>query len=98
MKNLKTLSLLLAAGLAGVALVKLGSSSFAASFPSGKLAVVAISAALIGFAAYDYSRQAKKLALKSRALLRPTLPADNNTRPPAPRVRRVSAIVERTAA
>jgi hypothetical protein len=102
MKTIKFLSVSLAAGLAGVALVKLGSTSFFATLPSEKLLIAGVCVALAGLAAHDYTRRAKNLLLKVRVeprpFLRPALPTDCVVTQPVRQVRRVSAIVEHTAA
>jgi hypothetical protein len=98
MKTTKLFSTILAAGLAGVALVKFGNSSLLASLPGDKLFAIGASLALVGFAAYDYSRRIKTLAVKSNPSLRPPLPSTNAPASPAYQVRRVPAIVERNAA
>ncbi len=102
MKTIKFLSVSLAAGLAGVALVKLGSTSFFATLPSEKLLVAGVCVALAGLAAHDYTRRAKTLLLQvriePRPFLRPALPTDCVVAQPVREVRRVSAIVEHTAA
>lgn len=103
MKTIKFLSVSLAAGLTGVALVKLGSTSFFATLPSEKLLVAGVCVALAVIAAHDYTRRAKTLALKvvrvePRPFLRPAMPTGCVVAQPVRQVRRVSAIVEHTAA
>jgi hypothetical protein len=73
MKTTKYLSVILAAGLAGVALVKFGNASILASLPGDKLFAFAASVALITFATYDYSRRHQPLRVKAR-VLRPSVP------------------------
>ena len=74
MKTTKLLSATIAAGLAGVALVKFGSASFLAGLPGDKLFLVAVGLAVTAFAAYDYSRRHEPLRVKA-TLTRPTMPS-----------------------
>ena len=73
MKTSKTISLILATGIAGVAFAKLSSASFTAAVPADVLTGIAVSAAVIGLAIYDYARRPQPLTMRAR-LLRPTLP------------------------
>ena len=74
MKNsFKSISPVLAASVAGVAFLPLINSTFVAALPGDVLAAIAISAAVIGFAVYDYSRSFQPLTAPRRAL-RPALP------------------------
>ena len=77
MKNsANSLSLVLAAGTAGVAFFTAANSNFT-SFIAGDLDVavaVTVAAALFGLAVYDYSRRSRSLVVPAR-LLRPALPA-----------------------
>ncbi len=74
MKNsLKSISLTLAAGLAGAACFTLANAQFTATLPSDTLFAIAASLALIGGAAADYSRRLEPLTPR-RQLLRPALP------------------------
>ncbi len=57
MKSQKTLSIILAAGLAGVALVALSNASFLASVPAELLISAAVAGAIVGLAVADYSRR-----------------------------------------
>ncbi len=75
MKNsAQSISLMLAAGLAGVAFFNLANMSFIAALPGDAILAFAFSAAAIGLAVYDYSRQVQPLTRPCR-VLRPTLPA-----------------------
>ena len=75
MKNsAKYLSLVLAAGTAGVALFNVADSSFT-SYINGDLVIaVATSVSLIGLAIYDYSRRSRSYVAPA-PLLRPALPS-----------------------
>ena len=68
-KSHKQLSLVLAAGAAGVAFFSLANAPFTAALPGD--VILGLGASL---AVYDYSRRVQPLALPVR-LLRPTLPA-----------------------
>jgi len=99
MKTKNLFYAIVAAGLAGVALAKLGNASILATVPGDKLFAIGASLALIGFGVYDYSRRTKVLSVKASPSLRPPMPAAACApRSPAHQVRRVPAIVERTAA
>jgi hypothetical protein len=75
MKNsAKLLSVVLAAGTAGVAVFAAVNSAFVASLPGDVLLGVGASLGLLGFAASDSSRRSLPLSLPGR-LLRPALPA-----------------------
>ena len=94
MKTSSQISFLIsAASIAGVALVKLGSAPITAGINGEVVLAVAASAAVLLFAAYDYSRRIESLRPLT-PLLRPSLPRSNVYG--LPRVRR-SAIVERAA-
>lgn len=69
----KYISLVLAAGIAGVALFALANASFTAAFRGDVAVAIAASAAVVGFAAYDYSRRTQPLSIPAR-VLRPSLP------------------------
>jgi hypothetical protein len=70
----KLLSVILAAGAAGVAVFALANSAFVAALPADVILGAGASLAILAFAAYDYSRRYLPLALPGR-LLRPHLPA-----------------------
>ena len=72
--SLKSISLIFAAGAAGVAVFALANAQFTAGLPAVKLLSLAISVALLSLAMYDYSRRVQPLRVPAR-LLRPTLPA-----------------------
>ncbi len=75
MKNsAHSISLILAAGLAGVALFKLADVSLVAALPGGAILAFALSAAAIGLAISDYSRRVQPLMVPGR-VVRPALPA-----------------------
>ena len=74
MKNSSTLSLVFAAGAAGVALFKFASTSFSAAVPVEAVGAIAVSAAVIALAIFDYSRRPQPLTVRAQ-LLRPALPA-----------------------
>jgi hypothetical protein len=76
MKNSsKSSSLILAAGLAGVAIFSLANSSFIAALPGDAIMAFAISAAVIGVAIFDYSRRIQSVTVPCR-VMRPVLPAN----------------------
>ncbi len=79
MKTIQLLSVILAAG---VAAFSLASSSFVAALPGDVILGTGASAAILGFAAYDYSRRYLPLRLPARTL-RPQLPASVASRPAA---------------
>lgn len=95
MKNKSLLFSILAAGLAGVALVKLGDTAAVAALPVETIFAIVFGVALAGFAASDNLRRFAPLSRRHASVLRPSLPA-------APRAKaygiRRSANVERTAA
>lgn len=72
--NLTLLSVILAAGTAGVVGFNVANSSFVAALPGDVILGAAASVAILAFAIYDYSRHYAPLALPGR-LLRPKLPA-----------------------
>ncbi len=75
MKNsAHSISLILAAGLAGVALFKLADVSLVAALPGGAILAFALSAAAIGLAISDYSRRVQPLMVPGR-VVRPALRA-----------------------
>ena len=75
MKNSsQSISLILAAGAAGVAIFALANAQFTAGLPAVTLLAIAVSIALLSLAVYDYSRRVLPLRLPVR-LLRPTVPA-----------------------
>jgi len=74
MKTLNKFLLLLAIFLAESALVTLGNTTFVAALPGEKLLAALFSAAILGFAVWDYSRTVKGLRLRTAPLLRPALP------------------------
>jgi hypothetical protein len=80
MKTITLLSVTLAAGIAGVAAFALASSSFVAALPGDVILGTGASLAILGFAAYDYSRRYLPLPLPGR-VLRPKLPAAVASRP-----------------
>ena len=90
--------LISAASIAGVALVKLGSAPITAGIDGEIVLAVAASAAVLLFAAYDYSRRIESLRTVT-PVLRPSLPSVHSTRRSAYTIARVrrSAIVERAA-
>ena len=99
MKNsAQLISLVLAAGAAGVALVKLGSALITAVVNGEVILAIAASVAVVLFAAYDYARRLDRVQLLA-PVLRPALLAGraaNAETSALPRVRH-SAIVERAA-
>lgn len=75
MKNfLQPIALILAAGVAGVALFAFANSRFVAGLPVEDLLATGAAVALVRFAIYDYSRRVQPLAMPVR-LLRPIRPA-----------------------
>lgn len=73
-KSNQLISLTLAAGAAGVAFFSLANAPFTAALQGDVIIGIGASAAMLAFAAFDYSRRARSLRLPAR-LLRPTLPA-----------------------
>ncbi len=71
--SLKSISIIPAAGAAGVALFALANSRIAAGLPVDIFVAALASITLVGFAIKDYSRRVQPLALPAR-LLRPTRP------------------------
>jgi hypothetical protein len=97
MKSSKTLSIILAAGLAGVALVALSNASFLASIPADLLLATATAGAIVGLAVADYSRAHQPLKPLA-SVVRPSF-SQNPARTTAYGIqRREVATVERTAA
>ena len=78
-KSTQLISLTLAAGVAGVALFAFANSPFTAALRGDVIVGVGASVALLGFAAYDYSRRIRSLSRPAR-LLRPALPVDARAR------------------
>ena len=76
-KSNQLISLVLAAGLAGVAVFSLANAPIMAALPGDVLLGVGASLAIFGLAVYDYSRRARSLTVPVR-LLRPNLPADRD--------------------
>ena len=76
--SFKYVSLVLAAGAAGVALFALANASFTSFFRGDVAVAVATSAAVIGFAIHDYSRRTESLRLPAK-VLRPSLPLGGNS-------------------
>jgi hypothetical protein len=75
MKNYnRLLSVILAAGTAGVAAFALANSAFVAALPGDVILGAGASLAILSFAAYDYSRRYLPLTVRAR-VLRPTLPS-----------------------
>jgi hypothetical protein len=66
----KYVSLVLAAGAAGATLFTLAGASFTAAFHGDVIVAVVASVAVVGFAAYDYSRRTLPLKAPVR-ILRP---------------------------
>lgn len=97
MKTSKLLFVSLAAGLAGVALAELGNAQILLALPGVKLFAIGISVALLGFAAYDYSRRQLPLRPRTGNVVRPALPATWRAAA-APAMIRPAAARERTAA
>ena len=94
----KTLSLVLAASVAGGAIFALGNAQATAGINGEVLFAIVVSISVLLFAAYDYSRRIE--SLRARApLFRPCLPSGTARRSTAYGVGRVrrSAIVERVA-
>lgn len=94
----KTLSLVLAASVAGGAIFALGNAQATAGINGEVLFAIVVSISVLLFAAYDYSRRIE--SLRARApLFRPCLPSGTAARSTAYGVGRVrrSAIVERVA-
>jgi hypothetical protein len=74
MKNFSnSTSLILAAGLAGVAFFNLANASFTAGLSGDAILAAGLSAAIFGFAINHYSRRPRLLSATTR-LLRPALP------------------------
>jgi NADH:ubiquinone oxidoreductase subunit 6 (subunit J) len=74
MKNpLKSLYLILAAGVAGAALFFLAQAQFTAALPAATLLGIAAALTVTGMAAADYSRRLQPLTPRAR-VLRPALP------------------------
>ena len=74
MKNSsKSISLILAAGLAGVAFLSVSNASFTAGLSGDAMLAAGLSAAVLGFAINDYSRRIRPLTVTTR-LLRPAMP------------------------
>jgi hypothetical protein len=76
MKNsTKYISLVFAAGAAGLAFFAFANASFTAALHGDMGIAIATSASLLGFAIYDYSRRPKSLSLSAQvpppAMLRP---------------------------
>lgn len=94
MKSQKTISNILAAGLAGVALVALSNASFLASLPADLLIAAAAAGAIVGLAVADYSRSIQPLKPLA-PVLRPSFPKNPARTTAYGIARRVS---ERTAA
>jgi hypothetical protein len=73
MKNsAKTLSLVIAAAVSGVALFEIANASFSAVIRGDVVVAVATSLAFLGFAASDYSRRVQSLKAPAR-ISRPAL-------------------------
>ncbi|HEY4249008.1 MAG TPA: hypothetical protein VGM64_19440 [Lacunisphaera sp.] len=70
------ISLVTAASSAAVAFFAIANSTITTRFPFGIVFSIAASIAVIGIAAYDYSRRAKSLRSPAR-LLRPAMPVAN---------------------
>lgn len=98
MKKLPSLSAILAAGAAGVALAKLGNADLLARVPGDAVFAAALFLGILAFAAHDLARCIAPLKLQGTKL-RPPLPASGAPRPAAYGIRRRrAAIVERVAA
>ena len=95
--SLNSISVILAAGFAGLALAKLGNASFLSTFRGDIAAAVALSAAVVGFAVYDYSRR-MQLLRTSQPVLHPSLPGAGRHEPATRIIRRENALVERVVA
>jgi len=78
MKTITLLSVTLAVGIAGVAAFALANSAFVAALPGDVILGTGASLAILGFAAYDYSRRFLPLPVRA---LRPKLPAALASRP-----------------
>jgi hypothetical protein len=76
-KSLKSLPLILTAGVAGVALFILAQSQFIAALPGDKLIAIAASVAIVAFATADYTRRVQPLTPPRGQVLRPRLPVGN---------------------
>ena len=79
MKNsTKYISLVSAAGVAGLALFALANASFTAALRGDVVMAITTSVSLFAFAVYDYSRRQKSLAtcaqFSAPSMLRPSLP------------------------
>lgn len=72
--NHPLISVILAAGSAGVAAFAFANSAFVASLPGDVILGAGASLAILGFAAYDYSRRYLPLKHPGRAVC-PSLPA-----------------------
>jgi len=72
-KSNQLISLVLAAGVAGVAVLSLANAPIMAALPGDVVLGVGASIAIFGLAVYDYSRRVRSLTLPIR-LLRPALP------------------------
>ncbi len=78
-KSNPLIPLTLAAGAAGVALFSFANAPFTAALRGDVIIGIGASVALLGFAAYDYSRRMRLLSRPAR-MLRPALPADVRSR------------------
>lgn len=78
----KLLSVILAAGTTGVAAFALANSAVVAALPADVILGAGATLAILGFAAYDYSRRYLPLALPGRKL-HPKLPQTAGPRPAA---------------
>ncbi|HET7536154.1 MAG TPA: hypothetical protein VFJ90_06855 [Candidatus Didemnitutus sp.] len=97
MKSQKTLSIILAAGAAGVALVALSNASFLATVPADLLIAASAAGAIVGLAIADYSRRIQPLKPLA-PVVHPTFPK-NATRTTAYGVaQRTCTVSERSAA
>lgn len=97
MKNLKSLSTILAAGAAGVVLAKLGNAGLLARVPGDAIVAAVLFLGILALAAYDLARCITPLKLRDTRL-RPTPPVARAPRTTAYGIRRRAAIVERVAA
>jgi hypothetical protein len=70
----KSISLILAAGLAGVAGFTLANSAIVAALPADVFLAIGASVAVAALAIFDYSRRPQPLALPVQ-MLRPAMPA-----------------------
>jgi hypothetical protein len=93
---MKTIHVILLAFAAGLAIAALATTSLLAPLAGMFTFAILISAAILGFAAYDYSRKVKVLATRHMPI-RPLLPSRDEPRYRTER-RRSSALVERAAA